>query len=70
MNSSNHFSNAELILYDELTEEEALSEKLLDAQTPDYQTEFDPDEAENVGAFVEDALTEEAALESDGDRAN
>ncbi|NBK29585.1 conjugal transfer protein TraD [Pseudomonas aeruginosa] len=46
---------------------EALREKLDDAMTPGYQTEFDPEEAETVGAFVEDALSEEDAAESDAD---
>ena len=45
----------------------ALREKLLDAMTPGYQAEFDPDEAEQAGAFVEDALSEQDAVESDVD---
>jgi hypothetical protein len=45
----------------------ALREKLLDAMTPGYQAEFDPDEAEQAGAFVEDALSEQDAVESDID---
>ena len=45
----------------------ALREKLLDAMTPGYQAEFDPDEAEQVGAFIEDALSEQDAAESDID---
>ena len=32
--------------------------------TPGYQVEFDPIEAERVGAFEEDALSEADALES------
>jgi hypothetical protein len=35
--------------------------------TPGYQAEFDPDEAEQAGAFVEDALSEQDAVESDID---
>jgi hypothetical protein len=46
---------------------EALSEKLADAQTPGFQAEFDPEEAEQLGAFKEDALTEQDALDSDMD---
>ena len=46
---------------------DALREKLLDAMTPGYQAEFDPDEAEQAGAFVEDALSEQDAVESDVD---
>ena len=45
----------------------ALREKLLDAMTPGYQAEFDPDEAEQAGAFIEDALSEQDAAESDID---
>jgi hypothetical protein len=44
-----------------------LREKLIDALTPGYQVEFDPDEAEQAGAFVEDALSEEDAMESNAD---
>ena len=44
-------------------------EKLLDAMTPGYQAEFDPDEAEQAGAFVEDALSEQDAAESGDDLA-
>jgi hypothetical protein len=42
-------------------------EKLIDALTPGFQAEFDPDEADQVGAFVEDALSEEDAAESSMD---
>jgi hypothetical protein len=41
-----------------------LPDKLIDAEVPGYQAEFDPDEAELAGAFVEDALSELDALES------
>ena len=44
--------------------EEALLEKLADMETPGYVVEFDPEEAELVGAFVEDALSEEDAMEA------
>lgn len=47
-----------------VNETQALSEKLLDALTPGLQVEFDPDEAMNVGAFIEDALTEADAKDS------
>jgi hypothetical protein len=46
---------------------EALREKLADADTPGYQAEFDPEEAELVGAFIEDALSEQDAMESSVD---
>lgn len=48
----------------------AVREKLADAETPGYQAEFDPEEAERAGAFVEDALTEEDAIESAWDSAD
>lgn len=53
------------ITSDEQTEAtEALHEKLADAMGPGYGAEFDSDGAERVGAFVEDALDEQAAAES------
>ena len=38
---------------------------MADALTPGFQVELDPDEAERVGAFLEDVLTEQDAAESD-----
>lgn len=52
---------------DEPNANDVLREKLIDALTPGYQAEFDPDEAERAGAFVEDALSERDAAESDID---
>jgi hypothetical protein len=52
---------------DQANAADVLREKLLDAMTPGYQAEFDPDEAEQAGAFVEDALSEQDATESDVD---
>lgn len=50
---------------DELgTENQVILDKLLDAQTPGFQAEFDPDEAEKLGAFFEDALSETDAMDS------
>ena len=46
---------------------DVLAEKLTDAMVPGAMVEFDPDEAERAGAFIEDALTEADALESDID---
>ena len=43
---------------------EIIQEKLLDAETPGFQARFDPLEAEMLGAFTEDALSEEDALDS------
>lgn len=49
---------------DDSTSGYALMEKLSDAATPGYQVEFDPPEAERAGAFVEDALSEDDAIDS------
>ena len=58
----------EPLVIDESAEADSvLREKLLDAQTPGYQVEFDPDEAERAGAFVENALSEQDAVESSSD---
>ena len=43
---------------------EQVALKLIDAQTPGYEAEFSPEEAEFVGAFVEDALSESDAKKS------
>jgi len=43
---------------------EIIQVKLLDAEIPGFQAEFDPLEAERLGAFKEDALSEEDALDS------
>lgn len=48
----------------ELSKEELVMEKLRDANTPGAVVEFDPDEAEMAGCFVETALSEEDALDS------
>ena len=42
----------------------ALREKLTDILTPGYEAEFDPDEAEQAGAFAEGALSLEDAADS------
>jgi hypothetical protein len=42
----------------------ALVAKLSDVLTPGFVVEFDPIEAEQAGAFVEDALSEPDAAES------
>jgi len=44
-----------------------VAEKLIDAMVPGAMVEFDPEEAERAGAFVEDALSESDALESSVD---
>lgn len=43
---------------------EILREKMTDILTPGFVVECDPDEAELLGAFYEDALTEDDALGS------
>jgi hypothetical protein len=48
----------------ELISPDTVGEKLLDALTPSFQAEFDPEEAESAGAFPEDALSEDDALSS------
>lgn len=45
-------------------EKEVIQEKLLDAEIPGFQAEFDPLEAKRLGAFTEDALSEQDALDS------
>ena len=46
------------------TQDQVIQEKLLDAKIPGFQAEFDPVEAERLGAFKEDALSEEDAMDS------
>ena len=67
-NQTNTDATAELPPVDDCANAtEALREKLTDAQTPSFQVELDPDEAERVGAFVEDALSEQDAAASGDD---
>ena len=47
--------------------EDVIKAKLVDAMTPGFQAEFDPEEADQAGAFIEDALSEEDAMASDVD---
>ena len=44
--------------------QEVITDKLLDAEIPGFQAEFDPLEAQMLGAFTEDALSEQDALDS------
>jgi len=54
----------ELPIRDEsVTSAAVLREKLADAEIPGYQAEFDPEEAESAGAFLEDAMSEQDAIE-------
>jgi len=41
--------------------------KLADAANPGFMVDVDPDEADLLGAFVEDALSEQDALEGGAD---
>ncbi len=47
--------------------QDVLKEKMADAMLPGYQAEFDAEEAEQLGAFREDALDEAAAAVSGDD---
>ena len=49
---------------DHKTMNQVIKEKLLDMETPGFQAEFTPDEADLLGAFEETALTEQDALDS------
>lgn len=51
----------------EQLDQEALQAKLRDTQIPGYLVPFDPEEAEQLGAFVEDAMTEAEAADSSTD---
>ncbi len=44
--------------------EQVLAEKIKDMSTPSFPVEFSPDEAQCFGAFVEDALSEQDALDA------
>lgn len=68
MNDSNENFGKD-VFDDQANANEVISEKLADLSTPGYQAEFDPLEAEQVGAFIEDAMNEEDALDSSSDLA-
>jgi len=55
-------------LNDREMKRQLIAQKLVDAQTPGFQAEFDPDEAELLGAFTEDGLSELEALDSSIDQ--
>ena len=54
MSQDNQFGN----------DKDVLAAKLLDAEIHSVQVSIDPNEAEVMGAFIEDALDESDALES------
>ncbi|WP_322075500.1 conjugal transfer protein TraD [Burkholderia cenocepacia] len=64
MSDINNLPDDEVRFDNESDAADALREKMIDAQTPGFQAEFDPDEAARVGAFQEDALGEDDALET------
>ena len=69
-NHTNTDATAELPPVDDYANAtEVLREKMADALTPGFEVELDPDEAERVGAFVEDALSDQDAQESTEDLA-
>lgn len=45
--------------------DDLIRRKLIDAEIPGAVVEFDPDEAERAGAFVEDALSEADARDAE-----
>jgi hypothetical protein len=47
---------------------QVIDQKLIDARIPGFQAEFDPDEAELLGAFREETLSETDALDSSIDQ--
>ncbi len=65
MNEVNEAEVENSILDERVNAAGALREKLIDVTTRGVWIEFDPDEAELMGAFVEDALSEQDAAESE-----
>ncbi len=60
--------NKDVVLDAEASGADVVKEKLADAwAVPGYEAEFDPEEAELAGAFVEDAISEAEALNSSPD---
>lgn len=55
------------IFDDEANALAATHEKMADILTPGHIAEFDPEEAERAGAFVEDAISEDDASQSTDD---
>jgi hypothetical protein len=67
--TENSSSPVSLSKDDQTAAAEAVREKLVDVLTPGYQVDFDPAEAEQAGAFHEDALSEQDAAASAEDAA-
>ncbi|SET69780.1 hypothetical protein SAMN05216326_1703 [Nitrosomonas marina] len=55
-------------LNDREMKHQLIAQKLVDAQIPGFQAEFDPEEAGLLGAFKEDTLSEVEALDSSIDQ--
>lgn len=55
---------------DQANAKQALADKLKNTAVPGYQVAFDPSEAEQLGAFTEDALSEADAMDSTADMSN
>ena len=64
MTQQDRMNPNEIIPCDAANAAAALRDKLTDLLIPGHSVEFDPDEAEQVGAFQEDALSEQDAAES------
>lgn len=57
------FDNSDVPLDKETARRAVIRAKMIDVLTPGFAASFDPEEAWQAGAFVEDALSEEAALD-------
>ncbi|MCZ2328964.1 hypothetical protein [Bartonella sp. F02] len=63
MTKHNAINFDETISNEQKYADEVLNEKMKALMTPGLKVECDPDEAERLGAFAEDALSEEDAFE-------
>ena len=64
MNQQDNMDQHDALAGDAARAAAALRDKLTDILIPGYAAEFDPDEAEQAGAFEEDALGQQDAAES------
>lgn len=62
--TDNFKNNPEQVVIDDVDASQALLEKLADTSLPGFEVECDPEEAELAGAFVEDSMSEQDALDS------
>ncbi len=70
MTEQDQMDSNDMIPCDAANAAAALRDKLTDLLIPGYSVEFDPDEAEQAGAFQEDALSEQDAADSCFDLVN